>query len=158
VPGLGLADCEPVDSDDLTALPLVQAARAMGYEPAPEAPLWCFLPAIWRNDARAWVRDTRIRHQTVSCGGKPASRVPWSTADYAEVEADTNDLLGECGLPPRPAGRVWLLRLPPGYFTLDDVMTRLMVAAEAAGADVMASARFVVHVDAELRRLFDAMP
>jgi hypothetical protein len=125
----------------------------MGYEPAPEAPLWCFLPAIWPDDARAWVRDIRIRHQTVSCDGEPARRFPWSAADHAEVETDINDLLGECGLPPRPAGRVWLLR-PPGDLTLDDVLGRLLTAAQAAGDDVMASPAFVEHVDAELTRLF----
>jgi hypothetical protein len=158
LPGLGPPDCEPVDSDDPAALPLVQAARSLGYQPAPEAPLWCFLPAIWPQDARAWVRDTRIRHQSVSCTGRPAVRVPWSAADHAEVEADITALLAKCGIPSRPAGRLWLLRPPPGYPALDAVLRRLAAAAEAADIQVMASPNLVVRVTAELQRLFDAMP
>jgi hypothetical protein len=158
LPGLGLADCEPVDSDDPAALPLVQAAGSLGYEPTPDAPLWCFLPAIWPQDARAWVRDTRIRHQSVSCTGRPAVRVPWSAADHAEAEADINALLAECGIPSRPAGRLWLLRPPPGYQALDAVLRHVVAAADAADIEVMASPKLVAHVTAELQRLFDAMP
>jgi hypothetical protein len=145
-----------VDSDDPMMLPEVRAARRHGYEPAPEAPLWCFLPAVWPDDARAWVRDTRIRHATVSCSGEASRRVCWSTADYAEVEADIVALLAECGLPPRPAGRLWLLRPPPGFTCLQEVLVQLTEAATRAGEEVMASAGFAAAVHRELRRLFPA--
>jgi hypothetical protein len=84
--------------------------------------------------------------------------VPWSAADHAEVEADINALLAKCGIPSRPAGRLWLLRPPPGYPALDAVLRHLVAAADAADIEVMASPKLVAHVNAELQRLFDTMP
>ena len=91
-PGVS-GDCSaPVDSDDPWVMPVVRAASRQGYEPAPEAPRWTFLPAVWPTSARAWILDTRIRHARISCDGQPAQVVPWCTADYFEVEADANEL------------------------------------------------------------------
>ncbi len=154
VPGVR-ASWLPVDSDDPADVPEVAGARALGFEPAHEAPLWCFLPAVWPEHARAWVRDTRVRHATISCDGEPTRRVPWSTWDYADIEADVNLLLAECGLPARPFGRLWLLRPPPGFGALDDALEHLARHAEAAGEPIMASAGFVAVVAPEVRRLFD---
>jgi len=145
--------CEPIDSDDPAMLPQAQAARAQGYEPAHEAPMWCFLPAIWPESARAWVRDTRVRHASGSCDGR-AWRAPWSAADHAEIEVDTNEMLRRCGLPPRPAGRVWLLKPPPGFTNLQETLGHLGRTAELAGLDAMASRSFVEHVERELDTLF----
>lgn len=45
---------DSVDSDGPEDVPEVAAARAHGYVPAPEAPVWCFVPAIWPSGERAW--------------------------------------------------------------------------------------------------------
>ena len=145
---------DSVDSNDPAAVPAAAGARALGFEPAPEAPVWCFLPWLWPDDARAWVRDARARHSTIVCDGQPPRRVASSAWDYAAGEADVNRLLAECGLPPRPFGRLWLLRPPPGFATLDDALHHLTVRALADGEDLMASAGFVRAVGREVARLF----
>ncbi|WP_423804960.1 DUF5956 family protein [Nocardioides salarius] len=100
--GLSSSCGEPVYSDQPDDVPEVRAARARNYFPAHEAPLWCFIPAIWPSEARAWVHDRRVRHSTRLCDGGPLERLPWTAADYADIENDTNALLAELGLPPRP--------------------------------------------------------
>ena len=101
--------------------------------------MWTFLPAVWPASARAWILDTRIRHARISCDGKPAQVVPWCTADYFQVEADANELLVECGLPPRPAGRLWLLKSPPDQRSLHGTLELLVKSATAAGLDPMSA-------------------
>lgn len=147
-------DGEPVDSDDPASLPVVAAARALAWEPAHEAPLWCFLPAVWDHGSRAWVEDRRIRHARTVCDDGPPRPVPWSTWDCAEIEADVNELLTECGLPPRPFGRLWLLRPPPGFGSMDEVLEHLSDHAHACGEEIMATPGFVHVVADEVRRLF----
>jgi hypothetical protein len=153
-PGVSGDGFAPVDSDDPWDMPVVLAASRQGYEPAPEAPMWTFLPAVWPASARAWILDTRIRHARISCDGKPAQVVPWCTADYFEVEADANELLAECGLPPRPAGRLWLLKSPPDQRSLHGTLELLVKSATGAGLDPMASLAFVEHVRLTLPELF----
>jgi hypothetical protein len=145
---------ESVDSDDPAMVAAAKAARKHGYEPAHEAPLWCFVPAMWPAPARCWVRDTRVRHSTVSGERGPSGRVPWCTALYAEIESDINRLLAECGIPPRPAGRLWLLRPPPGFDSVGMALDQISAAAEVNGEDIMVSARFAAHAKREIRRLF----
>lgn len=146
-----------VDSDDPDAIPGVREARTLGFEPLTEAPLWCYLPAIWPNAARTWVRDARIRHAGTSATD-PEQRIPWSTAVYFEMEADYNRMIAAAGFPPRPPGRLWLLKPPPGFDTMDDVLIRLSEAAEAAGERIDLTPGFAGQVDAEVRRLFSAPP
>lgn len=143
-----------VDVDDPAQLPVVRAAARLGFEPASEAPLFCFLPAVWPDDARAWVRDIRIRHGLVSCDGKPSVRVPWSTWDYFEIEAETNALLAECGFDPRPPGRLWLLKPPPEFSSLDAVLSHLSTRADEAGLLIYAHQAFADWVCGEVERLF----
>lgn len=154
-PGARVSGFELVDSDDPRDLPAVLAAVERGYEPAPEAPMWCFLPAVWPVHARLWIHDRRIRRMTVACEGQPVRRVPWSAADYAEVESDVNSTLNQCGLPSRPFGRLWLLSPPPGVGSLDEALTSLVTSATAEGLEPAASAAFVEHVAHELVKLFD---
>ncbi|MGZ4453492.1 MAG: DUF5956 family protein [Nocardioides sp.] len=143
-----------VATDDPAELPGVRAAAALGYEPVPEAPLFCFLPAIWPAGARAWIRDVRIRHGNVSWGEGPSERVPWSAWDYVELEAETNRLLVTCGFDPRPAGRLWLLQPPPGFDSLDAALTHLSASATAAGLPILADRTFAEHVGREVARIF----
>ena len=144
----------PVDSDRPEDLPVVMAARAHGYTPVPEAPLWCFVPAIWPAQARAWVRDSRVRHLTRRCDGGPRERLPWTAADYADHENDTNALLAELGLPPRPAGRIWLLHAPAPYRTAQDVLDDIWAGWQTSGGPAMATARLVQHAQSRLREIF----
>jgi len=147
----------PTEADDPLELPAVRAARGHGFEPAPEAPLWTFLPAVWPQAARGWTPDTRVRQMMVFCNAEPARAVRWSAADYFEMEADANAFLAECGLPPRPAGRVWLLKPPPGFASVDDALRRLQRSAKEAGLHVMADRAFVRQVSRDLDGLFTAV-
>lgn len=140
------------------ALPEVLAARAAGWFLAPDAPLWVFLPAVWPASSRAWIPDRSTRYAVVRCDDEPPRREPWSTQDADEVEADMSDLLAQCGLSHRPAGRLWLLRPPAGFATLDDTLRQLIRRAEAAGAPIMACPQFVAAVDDALEFLFDRHP
>lgn len=120
-------DSTPVDSDDPLALAEVLAARAEGYEPAPEAPMWCFVPAIWPTGSRAWVRDRRVRHLLSDDRRGKVERLPWTAADYADYEDEMNSLLRRLGLPARPAGRIWLLRGPQPGRSAQDVLDDIAV-------------------------------
>lgn len=157
-PGLHLpgthGDCETVLSDNPSAITSVRTARELGFEPLHESPMWTFLPAVWPVHARAWARDTRVRHMAVTHGSGPTRQVPWATADYAEMEMSANLLLAECGIPPRPAGRIWLLRPPPSSPSLQDVLDELTDDADSAGLRLMASPEFVSLVSEGLRRRF----
>lgn len=159
--GLDLAESDfdapfewSIDTDEAEELPSVIAAARLGYEPAPEAPLYCFLPAVWPNEFRAWVRDIRIRHGMTSTSGDVHQRTPWSTWDYFETEGDYNRFLSECGFPPRPPGRLWLLRPPPGFASLNDTLRHVSDTAEAAGLGLDFQPAFANHVTREIANLF----
>ncbi|MFZ2015826.1 MAG: DUF5956 family protein [Nocardioides sp.] len=154
LPGLPHGWLAPIEADDPWQLPAVQAAHEQGFEPAPEAPLWTFLPAAWPDSARAWIPDTRVRHLQMSCNEEPWRTAPWSTADYFELEADANRLLADCGLPPRPPGRLWLLKPPEGFVSLDATLGRLLKSAEDSGLLVTADRAFVQQVLRDLDGLF----
>jgi Family of unknown function (DUF5956) len=144
----------PTESDDPLDLPAVRAAIKHGYEAAPEAPIWTFLPAVWPTAERTWIPDTRVRHVQVACAGERTRVVPWSTADYFEMESEANGILADCGLPSRPAGRLWLLKPPPGQPSLEHTLKALLASAERAGLQVVSTAEFVEHVRRELRAMF----
>jgi len=148
------SEWEPVDSDRPEDVLDVVAARAHGYSPAPEAPLWCFIPAIWPSAERAWVRDRRVRHLTRQGDDGLLRRLPWTTADYADHENDTNALLVELGLTARPAGRIWLLRAPEPYETVQDLLDRIWVGWQTAGGPAMATPAFVQYTQSRLREIF----
>ncbi|GAA2734273.1 hypothetical protein GCM10009867_14020 [Pedococcus aerophilus] len=145
---------EPVAADDARDLPHAMAARENGFEVAPDAPLWLFLPAVWPAAHRTWIRDNRVRSQRAAVDGDVVD-LPWSTADYLDMEAHELSVLRALGLPPRPAGRVWLLRPPPGCRDLDDTLRRVTDAAHAAGVPTELTREFVDHVVVTLRTLFE---
>jgi hypothetical protein len=80
-----------------------------------------------------------------TCNGEPTRTLPWSTADYVEMESDANWFIAECGLPPRPPGRLWLLRPPRGFISLDSTLTWLVESAKEAGLDIMANRPFALQ-------------
>ena len=147
-------DWESVYSDSPEDVPGVKAARPHGYFPAHEAPMWCFIPAIWPSEARAWVRDSRVRHLTRQRDGGPLERLPWTTADYADNENDTNAFLAELGLPARPAGRIWLLRPREPYGTAQDVLDDIWLGWQASGGPAMATPQFVEYAHSRLHEIF----
>ncbi len=133
----------PTTSLPADRLPGVLAARAEGWTLAPDAPVWAFLPAVWPPEHRCWVEDRSVRYVRVTCTGAPPVSIPWSAWDHVEGERDVNELLVESGVPPRPAGRVWLLRPPPGWPDLDTVLRSVTGAADAAGVEGACSPPFV---------------
>lgn len=146
---------EGIDADSVSELPEVQAAVSLGWVPAHEAPLWCFLPAVWPAAARAWLPDRRVRHSTVSSSdGGPMRRIPWSTATYAEIEADYNQLLDVCGFTPRPFGRLWLLRPPPKWVSVDALLEQVVEEWQMAGGDVLADRKFAEHTRVVVQEAF----
>ena len=143
---------EPVYSDRPEDVPEVAAARAVRFFPADEAPLWCFIPAIWPAGDRAWVRDCRVRHLSRLFGDGRSERLPWTAAEYAEIEDDTNRSLSDLGLPPRPAGRIWLLRPPPRYRSAQAVLDDLW-GGWRDGPDT-STPKFVAHIESRLSSIF----
>gem|GEM_PF-6535601 len=144
----------PVMSDDAQALPLAMAAQKDGFEVAPEAPLWLFLPAVWPVEARAWIRDNRIRHLRTMVEGRWVE-LPWGTADYLETEADEQAILQALGLPPRPRGRVWLLRPPPGRADLNETLQLVTASAQSAEVETELTHEFLDHTARTLGALFE---
>jgi hypothetical protein len=148
------SEWEPIGSDSPEDVLEVMAARAHDYSPAPEASVWCFIPAIWPQEARAWVRDSRVRHLTRQCDGRPVERLPWTTADYVDHEKDTNALLAELGLPARPAGRIWLLRAREPYASAQEVLDDIWAGWQSSGGPAMASPEFAQYAQSRLHEVF----
>lgn len=154
---LRLADrpsCDVVTSDDVEDLPDVRVGREHGYVPAPEDPMWCFLPAVWPRAARGWVPDVRVRTAWHVHGDAAPERVPWTTATYAEIEQDALWMLTQAGVPPRPAGRVWLLRGPRPETSALDLLDEISDAWAATGGQLMSSEPFAAFVAEQVRRAF----
>jgi hypothetical protein len=150
--GSASSSWDPVYSDQPEDVPEVAAARAARFFPADEAPLWCFIPAIWPVSERAWVRDCRVRHLNRSYADGRSERLPWTAAEYAEIEVDTNRSLADLGLPPRPAGRIWLLRPPPRHRSAQAVLDDVW-AGWVDGPDTT-TPRFVAYIESRLRGIF----
>ena len=144
----------PVMTDDARSLLLAVAAREDGFEAAPDAPLWLFLPAVWPVESRAWIRDNRIRRLRTMIEGRWVD-LPWGTADYFEVEASEQDVIRSFGLPPRPPGRVWLLRPPPAVSDLGQTLQLLTDSARSAGVATEVTLEFFDHTARTLRALFE---
>lgn len=144
----------PVSGDDARTLPLAIAARMDGFEVAPDAPFWLFLPVVWPVESRAWIRDNRVRHLRTMVKDRWVD-LPWGTADYLETEADEQSFLQGLGLPRRPPGRVWLLRPPPGCADLDETLQLVTDSARSAGVETEITREFLDHTGRTLRALFE---
>lgn len=143
----------PAVMDDL---PEVGAALNAGWYLAPDQPLLLFLPAVWPRSARAWMPDRSTHYKTGGCTGQPSRRLPWSPEDTAEMEADVNGDLRRCRIPARPPNRLWLLKPPPGYPDLDQVIGHVLRTAWQEGVEQRSSAALVAVVARELDYLFSS--
>ena len=139
-------------------LPEVRELAELGWELAPEAPMWVFLPYVWPTVARAWVpdRSTRWEVDTVLDSDGRVTAVecrPLSEGELAVQEQDTVADLESAGIPPRPRGRLWLLR-PVGRFgDLDGLLDHLCHVAEERGVETRLSAAFTALCAGELGQL-----
>ncbi|MQA09892.1 MAG: hypothetical protein GEU98_15335 [Pseudonocardiaceae bacterium] len=141
-------------------LPEVVRLTEGGWFLAPEAPLWAFLPAVWPRHGRTWFPDVATRYLVESWSSPNSSSHtsrtrPWPDEVYAEVEADSNTLMAEAGIAPRPRGRLWLLHPPAGRRTLDAVLEAITERAyrqniAPSGGDPV----FIEFVATELRTMF----
>lgn len=139
-------------------MPEVQSARDQGYELAPQDPTWVFLPALWPESERIWIPDTRVRYRQVRCQGELPQTFPWPAVQYFREEAYMNELLADCGVAPRPAGRLWLLRPPSGYSTLSALLRPIVESAEEVGIRVVPGRAYFEHVHDALDGVFPVKP
>jgi hypothetical protein len=58
------------------------------------------------------------------------------------------------GLPPRPAGRIWLLRAPEPYGTAQDVLDDIWDGWQTSGGPAMATPEFVHYAQSRLHEIF----
>lgn len=148
----GVSELEP------DQLPEVRELGQWGWSLAPDAPMWVFLPYVWPPGARTWVPDRSTRWQIdttldATCQLLNVACHPVSQAERETQERDADADLARVGIPPRPAGRVWLLR-PVGEFKdVEGVLDHLCASAEARGVPVGLSAEFAELCAEELRGL-----
>ncbi|MGW6201482.1 DUF5956 family protein [Kribbella sp. NPDC055110] len=149
-PGDGRVALPPAD------LPEVVELVDQGWSMAPEEPLWVFLPAVWPRTHRTWVVDRSTRWVEHSRDGIVVERVPWSADLYAEVEADSNGLLAEAEVPPRPANRLWLLKPPSPDISVQAVLDRVLEPTVSPDSEIVPSCNpaFVSHAHRTVHGLF----
>ncbi|MFG2338847.1 DUF5956 family protein [Streptomyces yangpuensis] len=101
-------------------LPEMRELEALGWEPAPEDLRWVFLPYVWPPAARTWIPD-RSTHWAVDTALDGHGHItgvecaPLPEPDLRGLDREADEALAALGLPPRPRGRLWLLR-PVGPF------------------------------------------
>lgn len=139
------------------SLPEVREMRSRGYFLIPpDQPAWVFLPAVWPPSQRAWITDRTTRFETRWSDSGDQGEHEWTPDLEAEVEADSNQALAESGLSPRPARRLWFVRLPPGRHDLGGYLRSLVRRGEAAGLLTRSSSRdWVAFVRDAVSRDFD---
>ncbi|MFD5417399.1 DUF5956 family protein [Streptomyces sp. NPDC127069] len=142
-------------------LPEVRELGELGWVLAPEAPMWVFLPFVWPSHARTWVpdRSTRWQIDTTTDGSGRVVEAECHPVTETEQETQERDALTDLagvGIPPRPPGRLWLLRPVGGFEDLDAVLDHLCAQAEAHGVPVGLSAAFAALCADELEAAADA--
>ncbi|MGH8921522.1 MAG: DUF5956 family protein [Actinomycetes bacterium] len=142
-------------------LPEVRELEVLGWEPAPEQALWVFLPYVWPAPARTWVADraTRWAVETRMDGHGTVTDVecaPLSAADLHGMDAEADATLSGLGLPPRPAGRLWLLRPVGPFADVAAVLAHLYAVAGERAVEPAATRPFMELVRDELTALLDA--
>ncbi|WKV72776.1 DUF5956 family protein [Streptomyces sp. PCS3-D2] len=128
-------------------LPEMRELEALGWEPAPEDLRWIFLPYVWPPAARTWIPD-RSTHWAVDTALDGHGHItgvecaPLPEPDLRDLDRETDEALAALGLPPRPRGRLWLLRPVGPFTTVAAVLDHLdALAAAAPSPDVPSLAR-----------------
>lgn len=81
---------------------------------------------------------------------------PAPASDLHELDREPDEVLAGLGLPPRPPGRLWLLR-PVGPFpTVEAVLGHLDALAAGRGVEPGPSTEFLTLARAELAALAEA--
>ncbi|MFJ9644145.1 DUF5956 family protein [Streptomyces sp. NPDC101206] len=139
-------------------LPEVRELEVLGWEPAPEEAAWVFLPYVWPPQARTWIpdRSTHWAVDTLLDGHGHITGVhaaPLPDPDLHDLDRETDEAVAALGLPPRPPGRLWLLRPVGPHTTVGGVLEHLRAVAAGSGVEVAASGVFMELVRAELAAL-----
>jgi hypothetical protein len=101
-------------------VPEVAALVEQGWYALDDAPYVVGLPAVWPREHRCWVAD---RLPKVGLGNGTVE--PWTAETYADMAADYAAFVAACGLPPRPEGRLWLVRSPWPGLSVPEVLDAL---------------------------------
>lgn len=140
-------------------LPEVRELISQGWQLAPDAPMLAFLPAVWPSGLRTWIPD-RATHYEQRYEKELKNRGPlrsWlvviSHESQANEEDDIDNLLARANVVGRPRGRLWLLKPPPGFVSVDDALDELGRQAAADGIATECSRSYVKNVARALHRL-----
>ncbi|WP_405756405.1 DUF5956 family protein [Streptomyces sp. NBC_00073] len=141
-------------------LPEVRELEVLGWEPAPEDTLWVFLPYVWPPASRTWIPD-RSTHWAVRTGLDGHGHItdveaaPLADPDLHDLDWEAEEVLTGLGLPPRPQGRLWLLRPLGSFPTVGAVLAHVTAVARERGVEARPTADFLALTRAELDSMAD---
>ncbi|MFD9369334.1 DUF5956 family protein [Streptomyces sp. NPDC060020] len=139
-------------------LPEIRELEVLGWEPAPEDLRWAFLPYVWPPAARTWIPD-RSTHWAVDISLDGHGHItgvecaPLTEPDLHGLDQEADAALAGLGLPPRPGGRLWLLRPVGSFTTVGAVLDHLDALAARHAVEALPSAAFLALVRTELSAL-----
>ncbi|MEV4627671.1 DUF5956 family protein [Micromonospora sp. NPDC049523] len=133
---------------EASQLPEVRELIGQGWELAPAAPHLGFLPAVWPRRLRTWVPDRSTHYEqryvtTPATGATRTFTAVSSEEELAVVERDLDSLLAQSGVTGRPRGRLWLLKPPPGFDSVDAFLQHVGQRIETAATPASSSIDFV---------------
>ncbi len=110
--------------------------------------------AVWQLSRRAWLPDCRVPTWQVHHADGRVEHHEATGAERAEVAIDLSNALATRGLPPPPPGRMWFVRLPPGWSVLGDYLEDLYRRIDEQKLDEFAGATWLGFVRDQIRRDF----
>ncbi|WP_327415362.1 DUF5956 family protein [Streptomyces sp. NBC_01233] len=139
-------------------LPEIRELEVLGWEPAPEDLRWVFLPYMWPPAARTWIPD-RSTHWAVDTSLDGHGHItgvecaPLAEPDLHDLDQETDAALAGLGLPPRPRGRLWLLRPVGPFATVGAVLDHLDALAAQHAVEAGPSTALLALARTELAAL-----
>ncbi|MFG2991014.1 DUF5956 family protein [Streptomyces sp. NPDC048257] len=139
-------------------LPEMRELEVLGWEPAPEDLRWVFLPYVWPPASRAWIPD-RSTHWAVDTSLDGHGHItgvecaPLAEPDLRDLDREADEALAELGLPPRPRGRLWLLRPVGPFTTVGAFLEHLDALAESRAVEPRPSAAYLALARSVLAEL-----
>ncbi|WP_326561776.1 DUF5956 family protein [Micromonospora sp. NBC_01796] len=133
---------------EASQLPEVRQLMGQGWELAPNAPHLGFLPAVWPRRLRTWVPDRSTHYEqryvtNPATGETRTFTAVSSEEELAVVERDLDSLLAQSGVAGRPRGRIWLLKPPPGFDSVDAFLQHVEQRIENAATPASFNVAFV---------------